>query len=94
MKNDDRKMSVQKGLACTIAGAIAATALTIFVLRNQYSTGIELLLAVFALLAFGLAVYGLLQTVLAIVDTAGERRRQEREVSERRTGERARPPRT
>jgi hypothetical protein len=88
-----RGLSVQKGLAYTIVGAIAATVLTIFVLRNSYSTGIEALLAALALAAFGLAAYGLLQTVLAIVDTAGERRRHDREVTERRTGERARPPR-
>jgi hypothetical protein len=88
-----RGLSVQRGLAYTILGAIAAIVLTIFVLRNTYSTGIEALLAAFALAAFGLAAYGLLQTVLAIVDTAGERRRQDREVSERRKGERARQPR-
>jgi hypothetical protein len=87
-------LSVQKGLAYTIFGAIAATVFTIFVLRNEYSTGIEALLAAFALVAFGLAAYGLIQSVLAIVDTAGERRRQEREVSERRKGERARQPRS
>jgi hypothetical protein len=35
----------------------------------------------------------LLQAVLALIDTAGERRRQDRVVSERRHGDRAREPR-
>jgi hypothetical protein len=84
---------VQKGLVYTILGAVGATVLTVFVLRNEYRVGIEAILAAAALAAFGLAAYGLLQTVLAIVDSAGERRRQERTVSERRKGDRARQPR-
>ena len=88
-----RGPSVQRALTFAILGALAATVLTIFVLRNQYSVGIEALMAATALLAFGVAAYGLLQTVLAIVDSAGERRRQDREVTERRKGDRARQPR-
>jgi hypothetical protein len=88
-----RGLSVQKGLAFAILGAIAATILTIFVLRNEYSVGIEAMLAAIALVAFGIAAYGLVQTVLAVVDSAGERRRQERTVTERRQGDRARQPR-
>lgn len=63
------------------------------VLRNEYSVGIEALIAAVALAGFGVAAYGLIQAVLALVDTAGERRRQDREVSERRKGDRARQPR-
>ena len=88
-----RGLSVRKGLTYAVLGALAATVLTIFVLRNQYSVGVEALMAALALIAFGFAVYGLLQTVLAIVETSGERRRQEREVTERRKGDRARQPR-
>ena len=61
-------------------------------LRNSYGTPVEAGLAAAALIAFGVAVYGLMQAILALIDTAGERRRQERLVSERRHGERARPP--
>lgn len=88
-----RGPSVQRALTFAILGALGATVLTMFVLRNEYSVGIEALLAAIALLAFGIAAYGLLQTVLAIVDSAGERRRQDREVTERRKGDRARQPR-
>ena len=34
------------------------------------------------------------QAVLAVIDTAGERRRHDREITERRQGDRARPPKT
>jgi hypothetical protein len=44
-------------------------------------------------MAFVVMVYGLLRMVLALVESAGERRRQEREVTGRREGERARKPR-
>jgi hypothetical protein len=76
-----------------VAGIIAVTA-TMFVIRNDFSTLIEALLAAVALVAFGVTAYGLIQAVLALVDTAGERRRQDREVSERRHGDRARKPKT
>ena len=51
------------------------------------------IIAGLALAAFVVMVYGLLRMVLALVESAGERRRQEREVTERREGERARKPR-
>jgi hypothetical protein len=37
-----------------------------------------------ALLSFGVVVYGILQIILALIESAGERRRIERETSERR----------
>jgi hypothetical protein len=87
-------MSVRKSLTVALLGGIGAAVLTYFVLRNEYGVGVEVCLAASSLAAFGIAAYGLVQTVLAIVDSAGERRRQERTVTERRTGDRARPPRT
>jgi hypothetical protein len=39
--------------------------------------------------AFGVAIYGLLRMVLALVESAGERRRQAREATERRKEARA-----
>ena len=80
-------------LLIALLGAAAAAAATIAVLRNEYTVGIEALLAAVALGGFGFAAYGLMQAVLALIDTAGERRRQDREVSERRKGARARQPR-
>lgn len=88
-----RGPSVRTSLLIALLGAAVATAATIAVLRNEYTTGIEALLAAAALGGFGFAAYGLIQAVLAIIDTAGERRRQDREVSERRKGARARQPR-
>jgi len=62
-------------------------------LRGQLSTTLAEVIAGLALAAFVVMVYGLLRMVLALVESAGERRRQEREVTERREGERARKPR-
>ena len=84
---------MRSSLLIAIAGAIVAIGVTVLVLRNEYSVGVEALLAGVALVGFGIAAYGLLQAVLAVIDTAGERRRQDRVVSERRHGDRARQPR-
>lgn len=86
-------LSVRTALLIALAGATAAILATRAVLRNAYGVGVEALLAVVALIAFGVAAYGLMQAVLALIDTAGERRRQDREVTERRKGARARQPR-
>jgi len=85
--------SVRASLVIALIGAAIAIAATMAVLRNEYTTAIEALLAAVALGGFGVAAYGLIQAVLALVDTAGERRRQDREVTERRKGDRARQPR-
>jgi hypothetical protein len=88
-----RGPSVRASLVIAFLGAIVATVATMAVLRNEYTVGIEALLAAVALAGFGIAAYGLMQAVLGVIDTAGERRRQDREVSERRKGDRARQPR-
>ena len=88
-----RGPSVTMALVIGVVGAVVAAGATVVVLRNEYSTGIEALVAAIALAAFGVMAYGLLQAVLAVIDSAGERRRQERTVSERRQGDRARQPR-
>ncbi len=87
-----RGLSAAGALVVALIGGIAAIGATMLVLRNAYDAPVEAALALLALLAFGIAVYGLMQAVLAVIDTAGERRRQERTVSERRQGERARQP--
>ena len=86
-------LSIRTSLIIAIIGALGAAFATVVVLRNEYGTGVEVLIAAIALGAFGIAAYGILQAVLGVIDTAGERRRQDREVSERRKGERARQPR-
>ncbi len=76
-------------ILCAVVTVLATRAL----LRNDVSTGVAELSAVLALLAFGLMVYGLLRIILSVIESAGERRRQAREVTERRQGDRARKPR-
>jgi len=85
-----RGPSVGAALVIAILGAAIAAGATVVVLRNEYSAVIEGIVAAVALAAFGVTAYGLLSAVLAVVDTAGERRRQDRTVSERRQGDRAR----
>lgn len=94
MVNGPVKRGPSVAVALTIAAVSAAVATlsTILVVRNDYSTLTEALLAAVSLIAFGVAAYGLIQSVLALVDSAGERRRQDRDVSERRQGDRARKP--
>jgi hypothetical protein len=89
-----RGLSIRVALILALVGIIAAIGATLAIVRNEYSVGIEALLAAVALAAFGLAAYGLIESVLALVDTAGERRRQDRDVTERRKGDRARQPRS
>lgn len=89
-----RGLSVRAALIIALAGAIGATLATKAVLRDEFGVGTEAIIGAGALLAFGVAAYGLIQAVLALVDTAGERRRQDRDVTERRKGDRARPPKT
>lgn len=87
-----RGPSIVVALAIAGVGAAIAIASTIVVMRNTFSTSVEALVAAVALFAFGVTAYGLIQAVLAIVDSAGERRLRDREVTERRQGDRARPP--
>jgi type VI protein secretion system component VasK len=89
-----RGPSVAVAMTIAVVAAIIAVTATMFVIKNNFSTPIEALLAAVALVAFGVTAYGLIQAVLALVDTAGERRRQDREISERRHGDRARKPKT
>ena len=87
-----RGLSVAMALTIAIVSAVIAAAATIAVVRNDYSLVVEASLAAISLIAFGVTAYGLIQAVLALIDSAGERRRHDREVSERRKGDRARKP--
>ena len=86
-----RPPTVRVALLLAVIGVIVATGATLMVLQGDRGTGTEALLGALALAGFGVAAYGLIQAVLATIDTAGERRRHEREVTERRHGARARP---
>lgn len=83
---------VRPPLIITLLAAIAFAASTYTVLRGDLSTGEAELAAVSALLTFGLMIYGLLRTILALVESASERRREAREATERRHGERVGKP--
>lgn len=90
--------SLRSGLRATVLvtvlSAVTLAAATIALLREDLPTLAGELSAAVALLAFGVMVYGILRIILAMIESAGERRRQAREVSERRKGDRARKPRT
>lgn len=76
-------------LIAVVAAAIAVGS-TVLVLQERFSTGPQVLMAVIALIAFGVSGFGVVQAALAVVETASERRRRDREVTERRQGARAR----
>jgi hypothetical protein len=76
----------------TIVAVIVFAGSTFALLREDLSTTSAELAAVVALVAFGVTVYGLLRTLLVLIESAGERRRQAREATERRHGSRAQKP--
>jgi hypothetical protein len=79
-------------VALTLGAGFFSAAMTWMLLRRDLSTAWAELTAALALAAFGVAVYGFLRTLLVLVESAGDRRRQTREITERRTGDRARKP--
>ena len=88
-----RGLPVVTALLVAVAGAVVAGGAAVILMRKVVGSGVDALRVAIALMAFGATAYGLLQAALAVVDTAGERRRQDRVVSERRQGDRAREPR-
>lgn len=82
--------------AAVVTAAIAGVAFGVAMfelLRGDLSTFRAELTAGVALVAFGVTIYGLLQIILALIESAGDRRRQEREATERRKAARVtRPP--
>ena len=77
-------------LILAVMAAIAFAASTYAVVRGDLSTTVAELAAVTALLTFGVMIYGLLRTVLTLVESASERRQRAREATERRHGDRVR----
>lgn len=80
---------LRRALLITLASGVVLAIAIVELRHSDASTTLAELAAIVALLAFGGTVYGLLQTILVLVESAGERRRQAREVSERRHGDRA-----
>ena len=85
-------LGIGPALTLTIISVAMCVGATVAMLRGEYSTLVEEILAAAALISFGFAVYGILRMVLAVIETASERRRQTREVTERRKAERENPP--
>ena len=85
-------MSITKAVVITAVSTILLIVSTYYVINASLSAGITRLLAVVALLSLVAASYGLIELALAVVATTAERRRKAREVTERRTGDRARKP--
>lgn len=82
-------LGIGPALLVTIVSVIVCVGATVALIRGEYATLTSELIAALVLVSFGFAVYGLLRMVLTIIETAGERRRQAREVTERRKRERA-----
>lgn len=81
---------LRSAIVITIVATIVFGVATYELIRADLSTTLAELSAITALLSFGVVVYGLLLIILALIESAGERRRIERETSERRTVQR--PP--
>jgi len=87
-------LSFSTALIFTVLCAIVAIGGTVAVVRTSLSTSAKASLSIITLVAvIGLA-YSVFQLALALVATTGERRWFARQVSERRTGDRARKPPT
>lgn len=81
---------LRPALLISFFSGVAFAASMYAVLRTELSTGAAELAAAAALLSFGVLVYGLLRTVLTLVEGATERRKQARDATERRHGDRSR----
>jgi len=88
----DQGMSIRLAAAISVASVIVVAGASYAVIAAGLSAGMTRLFALLALLAFVALVYGLIELSLAVIATSAERRRQQREVSERRQGDRARKP--
>jgi hypothetical protein len=88
----DLGMSITIAATITLISAVLVAGATYEVIRGTLSSGVTRLLAVVSLLSLVGMFYGQLELALAVIATTAERRRQAREVSERRKGARARKP--
>jgi len=88
----DLGMSITIAATISLVSAILVAGATYEVVRGTLSSGVTRLLAVVSLLSLVGMFYGLIELALAVIATTAERRRQAREVTERRKGARARKP--
>jgi hypothetical protein len=88
----DLGMSITIAAIITLISAVLVAGASYEVIRGTLSSGMTRLLAVVSLLALVGMFYGLIELALAVIATTAERRRQAREVTERRKGVRARKP--
>ena len=88
----DLGMSISIAATITLVSAMLVAGATYEVVRGTLSSGMTRLLAVVSLLSLVAMFYGLIELALAVIATTAERRRQAREITERRKGERARKP--
>jgi hypothetical protein len=85
-----RVYPLRAALVITTMSTVVFAASMFALLRAQWSAIAAEFTAVVALGSFGVTVYGLLRTLLVLIGSAGERRRQARKVTERRNSDRAR----
>jgi len=88
----DQGMSIRLAAVISVVSAIVVGGASYAVIAAGLSAGMTRLFALLALLAFVALVYGLIELSLAVIATSAERRRKDREVTERRQGDRARKP--
>jgi hypothetical protein len=80
---------IRSATILTIISAIIFAIAMWETLRGNLSPTMAEVSAAVALLTFGLLIYGVLQMILSLIESAGERRRQEREATERRKARRS-----
>jgi hypothetical protein len=85
-------MSIGLAAAISIVSTMLVLGSTYAVVKGSLSAGLTRLLAVVSLLSLVAMSYGLIELALAVIATTSERRRKAREITERRTGDRARKP--
>jgi uncharacterized membrane protein len=88
----DHGMSIGKAAVISAIAAIVVVVSLYAVVKGSMSAAMTRVLAVVSLLSLVALAYGLIELALAVIATTAERRRQAREVSERRKGDRARKP--
>jgi len=76
-----------------VAGVVAIIG-SVAVVRGTMPNSTKAAISVLSLVAFLVMAYALIQLLLAVIATAGERRWFARQVSERRQGDRARKPKS
>jgi hypothetical protein len=85
-------ITVATALLLTVGCALITIGGTMAILRGTLGTPTRAAVSVITLIALLGMTYSLVQLILAVIATAGERRWFSRQISERRQGDRARKP--